>query len=55
MGKATKQKFSQAGSYVIRAGETRPTKVVGRVSGKTTTPTTNDKRAARAFVRLKKA
>jgi hypothetical protein len=55
MGKAVDRKISRAGSFVVRAGETRPTKVVGHVNGKNTTPTTNDKRASRALVRLKKA
>lgn len=55
MGKSTNHKISRAGSYVIRAGETRPTKVVGRVNGKATQPTNSDKRAARALVKLKKA
>jgi hypothetical protein len=55
MAKASKQKLSRAGSYVVKAGETRPTKVVGKVNGKVTQPTTNDRRAARVLVRLKKA
>jgi hypothetical protein len=55
MGKVVDRKISRAGSFVVRAGETRPTKVVGQVNGRNTTPTTNDRRASRAFVRLKEA
>jgi hypothetical protein len=55
MGKKLDRKISRAGSFVVRAGETRPTKVVGQVNGKDTLPTTNDRRAARALVRLKEA
>jgi hypothetical protein len=55
MTKFAERKISRAGSFVIGAGETRPAKVVGRLSGKTTLPTTKDRQAARALVRLKKA
>jgi hypothetical protein len=55
MAKNVDRKISRAGSFVVRAGETRPTKVVGHVNGKDTLPTTNDRRAARALVRLKEA
>lgn len=55
MSRTSKQKLSRAGSYVIKAGETRPGKVVGKVNGKIAQPTSNDRRAARVLVRLKKA
>jgi hypothetical protein len=55
MGKNSNSKISRSGTYVVRAGETRPTKVVGRITGKTTLPTASDKRAAQALVRLKNA
>jgi hypothetical protein len=55
MPKSVNRKISPVGSFVIGAGETRPGKVVGRISGKTTLPTTKDRQAARALVRLKKA
>jgi hypothetical protein len=55
MGRDADSRISRAGSYVVGAGETRPAKVVGRISGKVTVPTKSDRRAARALVRLKKA
>lgn len=54
MSKISGQKIGRAGTYVVRSGETRPGKVVGRVSGKATSPTKNDRRAAKALVNLKK-
>jgi hypothetical protein len=55
MGKNLNRKVSRAGTYVVRAGETRPAKVVGRITGKITQPTQSDKRAAEALVKLKRA
>lgn len=54
MGKGSLSRASRSGTYVVKAGESRPSKVVGRSEGRVSRPTTNDKRAANALLKSKR-
>lgn len=53
MDKTARKKVSRAATFVVKAGETRPSKVIGRLNGKVTVPTQSDRRANKALFRLK--
>ena len=54
MAKESAVRVSRSGTYVVKAAESRPSKVVARSKGRTSRPSASDKRAAHAFLKSKR-
>lgn len=54
MAKGSSMRVSRSGTYVVKAAESRPAKVVARSNGRASRPSTSDKRAAHAFLKSKR-
>jgi hypothetical protein len=47
-------KIQRAGAYIVRAAESRPSSVKGKLHGRSNTPTLEDKNLASALLRAKR-
>jgi hypothetical protein len=55
MAKESSVRVSRSGTYVVKAAESRPSRVVSsRSNGRTNRPSTSDKRAAHALLKSKR-
>jgi hypothetical protein len=54
MAKESSMRVSRSGTYVVKAAESPPSKIVSRNDGRTSRPTTSDKRAANALLKSKR-
>lgn len=55
MAKETSVKVSRSGTYVVKAAESRPARIISsRSNGQTSRPSTSDKRAAHALLKSKR-
>lgn len=54
MAKRFPARVSRTGTYVIKAAESRPTRVASRKSGRFTTPTAADQQLASELLRAKR-
>jgi len=55
MAKQQSTKVRRAGAYIVKAAESRPSGVAGKASGRSSTPSTDDKNLAVALLRAKRA
>lgn len=54
MTKGSSVRVSRSGAYVVKAAESRPSKVVARSKGRSVSPSASEKRAAHAFLKSRK-
>jgi len=54
MGKQP-MKLSRAGAYIVKAAESRPTRIAAKSGSRTSTPSGADKRLAQALLKAKRA
>lgn len=48
-------KISRAGAYIVKAAESRPSRVLSKPHGRISTPSSDDKRLAHALLETKRA
>jgi hypothetical protein len=48
-------KIRRAGAYIVKAAESRPSRVHAKSDGRVSTPSGDDKRLARALLKTKRA
>jgi hypothetical protein len=48
-------KIRRAGAYIVKAAESRPSRVLSESNGRSTTPSSADKRLAQALLKTKRA
>jgi hypothetical protein len=48
-------KIRRAGAYIVKAAESRPSRVVSKSDGRISTPSSADKRLAHALLQTKRA
>ena len=48
-------KARRAGAYIVKAAESRPSRVASKSGSRTSTPSGNDKRLAHALLKTKRA
>ncbi len=44
----------RAGAYIVKAAESRPSRVLSKSDGRTSTPSSDDKRLAQALLKTKR-
>jgi hypothetical protein len=55
MQKQPSPKIRRAGAYVVKAAESRPSRVAAKANGRIVTPSSDDKRLAHALLKSKRA
>ena len=48
-------KIRRAGAYIVKAAESRPSRVAAKANGRISTPNSDDKRLAHALLKTKRA
>jgi hypothetical protein len=48
-------KIRRAGAYIVKAAESRPSRVLAKSDGRISTPSSDDKRLAHALLKTKRA